>query len=208
MKVWLNENLSKNEASVNAKAFDSDLNKGEDYNLAQRRSKECVDKLFRITEASASSPFPQEFKEEIKNFTTFFQISNFIEFYSQQKGIRVPEKVELKREVTSLVSSRPVQNTIIYSSRPSIQHNNLESSRVKQVFQPIASQKINFPPPFVSQSRPLQAAPVNFTVGPPLQNHKVSITYPSSQTIITPPVYSVAVNQKIESASLPQPPKI
>lgn len=39
VKVWLNENLSRNEASINAKAYDSDLHKGEDYNVAQRRSK-------------------------------------------------------------------------------------------------------------------------------------------------------------------------
>ena len=39
VKVWLNENLYKNEASMNAKAYDADLNKGEDYNAAQRRSK-------------------------------------------------------------------------------------------------------------------------------------------------------------------------
>lgn len=164
-----------------------------------------MEKLFRITEASAASPFPQEFKEEVKNFSTFFQISNFIEFYSQQKGIKVPEKVELKREIAAMASSRPIQNTLIYSPRPSIQLSNLESSRVKQVFQPVSSQKISFPPPFVvSQSRTLQAMPPTFTVGPPLQNHKILITYPCTQKAVREPVYLVPENQKIEIASIAQ----
>lgn len=42
VKVWLNENLSKNEASPSARSVDLELPKADDSNFAERRSRECV----------------------------------------------------------------------------------------------------------------------------------------------------------------------
>lgn len=42
VKVWLNENLSKNEASPSARGLDLEVSKADDSSLAERRSRECV----------------------------------------------------------------------------------------------------------------------------------------------------------------------
>lgn len=50
VKVWLNENLSLNEASLTAR---SPYPPSDDYNTAQKRTKEGVDKLIRMVELSS-----------------------------------------------------------------------------------------------------------------------------------------------------------
>lgn len=40
--------------------------------MAQKKTKECVDKLVRIVEAASAEPFPSEFKEECRQAMTYF----------------------------------------------------------------------------------------------------------------------------------------
>jgi hypothetical protein len=59
VKVWLNENLSLNDPSPTARCpVDSD-----DYSLAQRKTKECVDKLIAIVEIASAEPFSHQFRD-------------------------------------------------------------------------------------------------------------------------------------------------
>lgn len=60
VKVWLNENLSLNEPSQTAR---SPYPPSDDYNVAQRRTKEGVDKLIKAVEAATIDGFNPQFSE-------------------------------------------------------------------------------------------------------------------------------------------------
>jgi|JI6StandDraft_1071083.scaffolds.fasta_scaffold298854_1 hypothetical protein len=78
VKVWLNENLSLNEPSLTARP---PYSPSDDYNIAQKRTKEGVDKLVRIVEASCLEGFPPQFTEECKTMSTYFEIVNKVSYY-------------------------------------------------------------------------------------------------------------------------------
>jgi len=50
-------------------------------------------KLFWIVERTLYQGYPLNFKEESKNVSTYFEVVNFVEYFSEQHGIRIPESI-------------------------------------------------------------------------------------------------------------------
>jgi hypothetical protein len=50
-------------------------------------------KLFWIVERTLYQGYPTKFKEESQNVSTFFEVVNFVEHFSQHYGIRIPESI-------------------------------------------------------------------------------------------------------------------
>lgn len=97
--MWLNENLSKNEASTNARSNEFEPANNEDYSLAKRRSRACVEKLLKIVEISSQQGYPRAFEEETRNLSTFFEISNFVDYFCEKNNIQIPDRIRLNRTI-------------------------------------------------------------------------------------------------------------
>lgn len=151
VKVWLNENLSKNQASLNARSMDLEMPKMDDINFAQRRSRQCVEKLMKIVQNSCIQPFPRAFKEQANKLSTFFEISNFVDFFCVQNNIKILDRIELRK--TPIFVSNPTQANL-YSSGGAVPVRvqvgpSLQSSRVNQVFHSNFNQRQPLSPVFI-----------------------------------------------------------
>ena len=75
VKVWLNEHLPVNsQPGVSSKA-------SLDHSQARLRNKDCVGHLFRIVESAIQGNYPDSFKKEIGDISTYFEASNFVDYY-------------------------------------------------------------------------------------------------------------------------------
>ncbi len=151
VKVWLNENLSKNQASLNARSMDLEIPKMDDINFAQRRSRQCVEKLMKIVQNSCIQPFPKAFKEQANKLSTFFEISNFVDFFCVQNNIKILDRIELRK--TPIFVPNPTQANL-YSSGGAVPVRvqvgpSLQSSRVNQVFHSNFNQRQPLSPVFI-----------------------------------------------------------
>ena len=218
VKVWLNENLSKNEASTNARSSEFEPASNEDYSLAKRRSRACVEKLLKIVEVSSQQGYPRAFEEETRNLSTFFEISNFVDYFCEKSSIHIPDRIRLNRTIINAplqsinavnlpTRSLPIQP----QSQSQLQSvSSLQSSRVNRVFQPNHQREGIIPlastTPVIQFGNNLPFRyPVQQVVQPLqttwVQNHSVSYGY-SPLIQQKPVIISVPPPQNI-AASLP-----
>lgn len=192
VKVWLNENLSKNEASTNARSSDLEPISNEDYSLAKRRSRVCVEKLLKIVEMSSQQGYPRAFEEETRNLSTFFEISNFVDYFCEKNNIHIPDRIRLNRTIinaplqsTNLVNL-PTRSLPIQSQSQLQSVSSLQSSRVNKIFQSNYQREGLIP--LVSTTPVIQFGsnahlryPIQQIVQPPqatrVQNHSISYGY-------------------------------
>lgn len=165
----------------------------EDYSLAKRRSRACVEKLLKIVEISSQQGYPRAFEEETRNLSTFFEISNFVDYFCEKNNIHIPDRIRLNRTIMNAplqsinVVNLPTRSLPIQSQSQLQSASSLQSSRVNRVFQsnhqregliPIAS---TTPVIQFGSNIPFRYTPVQQVFQPTqatwVQNHSISYGY-------------------------------
>ncbi len=113
--------------------------------------------------------FPRNFYEQTKELSTFFEVSNFVDYYCEQNMIKIPSSINLNRSPPLPATTAPPRQIINYTQvEQPVQI--LQSSRVNKVYRP------NYPNEVFTSLPPIQQN-LTSSLQPRYQGPPISIQF-------------------------------